>query len=213
MPKEESSMKTEYVQHQAQLIQPKILYYGTPVILLTTWNEDGTSNISPLSSSWALGNRIVLGMGLQGKALENVQRHPECVVNIPGPSLWRQVEALAPLTGRNPVPEFKRQIGFRYEKEKFAASGLTAVASEKVKPHRIAECPLQIEATVQHIRISESAVPFAIVEVEAVNVWAHREIILDESRIDPAKWSPLIYNFRHYFGLGEELGKTFRAET
>ena len=27
------------------------------------------------------------------------------------------------------------------------------------------------------------------------------------------KWSPLIYNFRHYFRLAEkELGKTFRAE-
>ena len=31
--------------------------------------------------------------------------------------------------------------------------------------------------------------------------------------IDPEKWSPLIYNFRHYFRLAEhELGKTFRAE-
>ncbi|MGE5704689.1 MAG: flavin reductase family protein, partial [Clostridia bacterium] len=36
-------------------IKPSILYYGTPVILLTTQNEDGSSNISPLSSSWALG--------------------------------------------------------------------------------------------------------------------------------------------------------------
>lgn len=29
---------------------------------------------------------------------------------------------------------------------------------------------------------------------------------------DPAKWQPLIYTFRHYFGLGDELGATFRAE-
>jgi len=27
-----------------------------------------------------------------------------------------------------------------------------------------------------------------------------------------ALWQPLIYNFRHYYGLGQELGKTFRAE-
>jgi len=25
--------------------------------------------------------------------------------------------------------------------------------------------------------------------------------------------SPLIYNFRHYFGLGRELGRSFRATT
>jgi hypothetical protein len=36
---------------------------------------------------------------------------------------------------------------------------------------------------------------------------------LKDNYIDPAKWSPLIYNFRHYFRLADqELGKTFRAE-
>jgi hypothetical protein len=26
-------------------------------------------------------------------------------------------------------------------------------------------------------------------------------------------WSPLIYNFRHYYGLGAELGHSFRSQT
>jgi hypothetical protein len=39
------------------------------------------------------------------------------------------------------------------------------------------------------------------------------DFILPDKYIDPAKWSPLIYNFRHYFRLADrELGKTFRAE-
>lgn len=29
----------------------------------------------------------------------------------------------------------------------------------------------------------------------------------------PGRGSPLIYDFRHYFGLGTELGHTFRSET
>ena len=34
-----------------------------------------------------------------------------------------------------------------------------------------------------------------------------------ERYINPGNWSPLIYNFRHYYRLApEELGKTFRAE-
>jgi hypothetical protein len=37
-------------------------------------------------------------------------------------------------------------------------------------------------------------------------------MIAGDNHIDPAKWSPLIYNFRHYQGLGKELGKTFKAE-
>jgi hypothetical protein len=33
------------------------------------------------------------------------------------------------------------------------------------------------------------------------------------SHIDPAAWRPLIYNFRHYFGLGAELGFSYRSQT
>jgi hypothetical protein len=37
--------------------------------------------------------------------------------------------------------------------------------------------------------------------------------VLDDHYVDPQKWSPLIYNFRHYFRLADkELGKTFRAD-
>lgn len=194
-------------------IQPSILYYGTPVVLLTTLNEDETTNISPISSSWALGDTIVLGLGVGGKGLENLQRHGECVLNIPDPSMWRGVEALAPLTGADPVPAYKQQLGFRYEKDKFQTANFSATSSVAVKPARIKECPIQIESRVQTIRIPDYSQIFAIVEVQAVQVHVHEELIVNEKHIDPAKWSPLIYNFRHYFGLGQPLGKTFRAET
>lgn len=195
-----------------KLIKPKILYYGTPVILLNTLNEDGTVNISPMSSSWALGDSIILGIGLGGKAIENLQRHPECVINVPSPLLWENVELLAPYTGKDPVPDSKKNIGFTYEKEKYNISKLTATESLTVKPTRITECPIQIEAIVKNIRIPELSPDFAIVETHVIHVHAHNEIIIEENHIDPNKWSPLIYNFRHYFGLGNNLGKTFRSE-
>ena len=43
-------------------IRPSVLYVGTPVALVTTLNADGTTNISPMSSAWALADRVVLGM-------------------------------------------------------------------------------------------------------------------------------------------------------
>jgi flavin reductase (DIM6/NTAB) family NADH-FMN oxidoreductase RutF len=52
----------------------------------------------------------------------------------------------------------------------------------------------------------------ATVQVEILRVHVRRDFVLNEHYINPAKWQPLIYNFRHYFGLGEELGTTFRAE-
>ncbi|QDQ02990.1 flavin reductase family protein [Lysinibacillus fusiformis] len=195
-----------------EIIKPKILYYGTPVILLNSLNEDGSVNISPLSSSWALGDYIILGIGLGGKAIENLERHPECVINVPSPSLWENVEKLAPYTGKNPVPEYKKKNGFTFEKEKYAISKLTPAESKTVKPTRIMECPIQIEAIVKHIRMPDYSTDFAIVEVQVIHVHAHKDILTGENYIDPNKWSPLIYNFRHYFGLGNQLGKTFRAE-
>lgn len=198
---------------KTKAIKPKILYYGMPVILLNTLNEDGTVNMSPMSSSWALGDAIVLGIGPGSKALDNIRRHPECVINVPCSQLWENVEKLAPFTGRDPIPDYKRQLGFSYCKDKYEVSGLTPVASMTVQPSRIAECPLQIEARVRHIRISDNELSFAIVETQVVQVHAHEAIISGEHHINPQLWNPLIYNFRHYFGLGPELGKTFRAET
>ncbi len=194
-----------------RIVHPKILYFGTPVILLTTLNEDGSSNITPMSSAWALGNHIILGLGESGHGLNNLRRHGECVVNVPNPQLWKSVEALASLTGANPVPEHKRGT-FRYAKDKFKTSGLTAIRFTQVLPDRIMECPLQIETKTVEFHMVDQKTPFAVVEVEAVTIHAHESIIVDDSHINPKTWSPLIYNFRHYFGLGSELGKTFRAQ-
>jgi flavin reductase (DIM6/NTAB) family NADH-FMN oxidoreductase RutF len=36
-------------------IEPAILYFGTPVVLISTQNEDGTANLAPMSSAWWLG--------------------------------------------------------------------------------------------------------------------------------------------------------------
>ena len=36
-------------------IEPTILYFGTPVALVTTLDSEGKANIGPMSSVWALG--------------------------------------------------------------------------------------------------------------------------------------------------------------
>jgi flavin reductase (DIM6/NTAB) family NADH-FMN oxidoreductase RutF len=198
-------------------IEPKILYFGTPVALISSLNEDGSTNLAPMSSFWALGWTLMLGLLDETKTAENLARHPECVINIPSPDMWQQIEKLAPLTGKDPVPEIKAKQ-FRFEKDKFAAASLTAMASEIVKPDRVAECPVHLEAQVTRIqqmggeKLKELGGGVAA-EVEILLVHVSEEFISDENYIDPQKWSPLIYNFRHYFRLDDkELGKTFRAQ-
>ncbi|MEV4256046.1 hypothetical protein AB0J52_23045, partial [Spirillospora sp. NPDC049652] len=84
-------------------IEPSILYFGTPVVLLSTENPDGSFNLAPISSAWALGHTVVLGLGRDGQSAHNLAAPADLVINLPAPSQWPAVERLAPLTGRNPV--------------------------------------------------------------------------------------------------------------
>jgi len=193
-------------------IEPSILYVGTPVALLSTCNEDGTVNLAPMSSAWALGDVVVLGVGMGGQTAENLRARPDVVINYPSPEQWQAVERIAGLTGRSPVPEHKRER-FRFERDKFTAAGLTPVASELVGPPRVAECPLQFEASVVQHDL-DAAGNFVIAQARVRRVHADDRIVVPRtSYVDPAAWSPLIYNFRHYFGLADELGESFRTET
>ncbi|MEU2825792.1 flavin reductase family protein [Streptomyces bacillaris] len=193
-------------------VTPSILYFGTPVVLLSTENEDGSFNLAPMSSAWALGHVIVLGLGVGGQTAHNLRSRRDLVINLPAPAQWPAVERLAPLTGRTPVPVDKR-ASFRFEPDKFAAAGLRRQPSELVRPPRVAECPMQLEARVAQVRPDASG-EFLIVEAQVLKVHADPRIVVTGSQhIDPAAWSPLIYNFRHYYGLGPELGHSFRSRT
>lgn len=192
-------------------IAPSILYVGTPVALLASENPDGTANLAPMSSAWALGQVMVLGLGTEGQTAANLAVRPDLTISSPAPEFWSAVERLAPLTGRDPVPPSKP--AFRYEPDKFAAAGLTPVPSELVGPPGVAECPLRMEATADVVR-RDAAGEFVIAEARVLRVHADPAIVVPGTQhVDPARWSPLIYNFRHYFGLGEELGHSFRSET
>ncbi|NTF43884.1 hypothetical protein A6U86_25845 [Rhizobium sp. AC27/96] len=205
--------------HDHIVIKPSVLYVGTPVVLISSLNPDGTTNISPMSSAWALFDRIVLGLTCTSKGGENALRERQLVLNFPSPDLWRKIEAIAPTTGRNPVPPHKERIGYRFESDKFDVGDFTPQAADLVRPLRIAECPIQIEAEVMASHEpggewpSERPEAFRIIEVKAVRVHAHRGIVVPgTNHIDTSTWSPLLYVFRHYFGIGPDLGRTFKAE-
>lgn len=198
-------------------IMPTILYFGNPVAIVSSINQDRTPNLAPISSFWELGWTMVLGLLSDTQTLDNLQREADCVVNIPSPDVWRAVERLAPLTGKNPVPP-EKAAKFHFEADKFGAAGLTRLPSELVKAPRVKECPVHLEAKVNQIHVLKGEPRLeklgggAMVEVRILRVHVRSDFVLNEKYVNPEKWQPLIYNFRHYFGLGSELGKTFRAE-
>ncbi|WP_443202451.1 hypothetical protein [Saccharopolyspora sp. 5N708] len=110
------------------------------------------------------------------------------------------------------MPEHKRGT-FRFEPDKFGAAGLRPQPSELVRPPRVAECPVQLEARATRVQ-ADVTNSFRIIEAQVLRVHCVPRIVVPGTQhIDPTAWSPLIYNFRHYFGLGPELGHSFRSQT
>jgi flavin reductase (DIM6/NTAB) family NADH-FMN oxidoreductase RutF len=200
-------------------IDPAILYFGTPVVLVSSLNEDGTPNLAPMSSAWWLGRSAVLGFGARSKTPANILRSHECVLNLPSVDQVAAVNQLARTTGSDPVPPHKVAMGYRHVKDKFAVARLTPVASESVSPPRVAECPVQLEAVLEGRFPLAEADPdrqgkLVALEVRVVRVHVEERIRMagHEHRIDPTRWRPLIMSFCQFFGLGDTLHHSTLAE-
>jgi flavin reductase (DIM6/NTAB) family NADH-FMN oxidoreductase RutF len=188
-------------------MEPSILYFGTPVVLISTVNEDGSANIAPMSSAFWLGWRCVLGLGSSSKTTQNMIRTGECVLNLPSVNEVGAVNRLARLTGTNPVPANKEKRGYRYEPQKFETAGLTPIPSETVSALRALECPVQMEAVVAARYDLCQDGPWkgaqSAFEVRIQRVHVRPDLVMDgfANRIDPDKWRPLIMSFQEFYGL------------
>lgn len=125
--------------------EPNILYFGTPVVLVSTLNENGTANLAPISSAFWLGWRGVIGIAASSQTTRNLLRTGECVLNLPSSAQADAVDRIARTTGTYPVPDGKRAKGYVFEPDKFGTAGLTEAASQTVTPPRALECPVHME--------------------------------------------------------------------
>ena len=71
--------------------------------LISSLNEVSTTTLAPISSFWALGSTFLLGLAEATKTADKVKRYPECVLNLPAPEMWPQVEKLAPLPAKSRI--------------------------------------------------------------------------------------------------------------
>jgi flavin reductase (DIM6/NTAB) family NADH-FMN oxidoreductase RutF len=188
-----------------RVVPLKVHYYGTPVVLVSSTNPDGTTNLAPMSSAWWLGQNAMLGLAATSQTTQNLLRTGEAVLNLVPACLVDAVDRLALLTGSSTLSLHKIETGYRHEPRKFDAAGLTPQPSDLVRPDRVQECPIQLEATVvgSYPIDSESA------RAAAVHVEVQRAHIADEVRlpgtdhVDPQAWDPLIMKFCDFFGEAE----------
>ena len=113
------------------------------VVLVTTCNQDGTTNIAPKCWAAMVASRpmhLAFNCNRQHWTAKNALRSREFVVNVPGVELAERVWATSAL----PHPRSVESAGF------------TAIPATRVRPPRVAECRAHLECTlVRHIKFGE----------------------------------------------------------
>lgn len=117
-----------------------------PIAFASTIDSEGNANLSPFSCFNAFGvnpSTLIFSPSRSGRTNElkdtylNVKQVPEVVLNMVTYSMVEQMNLSS--------TEFPRGIN------EFYKSGFTPIASEKVKPFRVKESPIQIECKVRQV--------------------------------------------------------------
>lgn len=196
------------------------MYWGTPVVLITTENEDGSSNIAPMSSAWWLGHRCVLGLSASSQTTQNLLRTKQCVLNLPSDEMGSSINAIARTTGTSEIPPGKQTLGYEYCKDKFERSELSSQRSDLVRPPRIAECPVQMESELVNITelmqddLDCKGIILAL-EVKVLRTHVRNDLRMAgyTNRIDPDRWRPMIMSFQEMYGLAPGKSTLSRLAT
>ena len=166
--------------------------FPTPVALVTTTNGTGQSNIITLA--WVgivCSSPFMVGVSIRPSRYSHklLGEVPELVINIPTENILRQTDFCGTVSGR--------------ETNKFSATGFTAASAAIVKPPLIAECPINLEGTVDKI------LPLGTHDLFICKIVASHidEALLDKTgKVDTARIKPFVYLATDYWSLNQKIG-------
>ena len=122
--------------------------------------------------------------------------------------MGHHINAIARKTGTLEVPPIKQALGYEYCQDKFERAGLTRQVSGLIRPPRVAECPIQMEAELMGFTEMMKDLPdrsgiILALEVKILRTHVRHDIRLagHANRIDPDRWRPMIMSFQELYGL------------
>ena len=178
--------------------KPTELLYPCPITLVTSVDKEGKPNIIPIA--WvgvACRDPPIIGIAMRPSRHSDqlISQTKEFVVNIPTIDLLWETDYCGKVSGR--------------DHDKFLETKLTPVASKKVKPPLIGECPVNLECVLRQT-VKLGTHDLFLGEVVAVHV--DESILGEDGKIDFSKARPIVYNRGEYWSLGERVGLRRRIE-
>ena len=174
---------------------PKPLLYPQPVLMIATYDEDGTPDI--MNAAWGgitEDNEITICLSAEHKTTKNLQKRGAFTVSMADEAHVVACDYLG-ITSANKTPD------------KVTRSGLHVTKSELVDAPLIDELALALECKV----ISYDPETCRLVG-EIVNVSADESVLDEDGKIDPDKLRPITFDPIHnaYRVLSEKVGNAFK---
>lgn len=166
--------------------------FPMPVLMIATYNEDGTVNV--MNAAWGTmfsRNEVILNLTESHKTVKNIKKRKAFTVSIADASHVTEADYFGVVSGNN------------YE-NKFENSGLTATKSENVDAPIINEFPLCMEC--EFISYDEYGVRGKVVNTTADEKVMNGDIV-DIDKVNAIAFDPYTHG---YYKVGTRVGEAFK---
>lgn len=154
-----------------------------PVCFASTIDAQGNPNLSPFSFFNVFGSNPPIAVfsparsgrtGQQKNTLENVLEVPEVVINIVTYSMVQQASLAS--------AEYPKGVN------EFVKSGFTSIPSEKIRPFRVKESPVQMECKVLEVKHTGTGGGSGnLIICEVIHMHISEDVLTPDGRIDQQK--------------------------
>ena len=166
--------------------------FPMPVLMISTYNEDGTINV--MNAAWGTmfdRDQVILNLTETHKTVKNIKERKAFTVSIADSKHVKEADYFGMVSGNNTANKFEK-------------SGLTAVKSEYVDAPVINELPLCLEC--EFIEYNEYGVLGKVVNTSA------DESVMNGDNVDISKVSAIAFDpYTHgYYKVEERVGEAFK---
>ena len=174
---------------------PNAYLYPMPVLIVGTYNEDGTPNAMNVAWGGICGRpKVDIHIGAGHKSSENIRRTGAFTISIADEAHMAEADYFGLASGK--------------DEDKITKAGMHTEKSEFVDAPVITEFPMTLECKVDEIQ--ENGTSMRVVG-EIMNVSMDESILADDGQIDLDKINAICFDpVRHaYMKLGGKVGNAF----
>ena len=177
-------------------IKTKDAIFPMPVLMIATYNEDGSVNV--MNAAWGMmldTDKVALNLTETHKTVKNIKERKAFTISIADASHVKEADYFGIVSGNN-------------TKDKFEKSGLTTTKSENVDAPIINEFPICMECSFIEYQSDEFGIG---VVGQIVNVTADEKVMnwdnVDISLVNAIAYDPFTNG---YYKVTEKVGNAFK---